>query len=108
MEINCFDGEYAFLSNFFPCIIKFDNNQENAKTWEIGKELEIDLVNSILYKNTESWTRLLNLCLQKLNEPIPSLPSLLSFKVKKSKKFLNTSFSNSSSKSSKSQRKSKF
>lgn len=26
MEINCFDGEYAFLSNFFPCVIKFDNN----------------------------------------------------------------------------------
>ena len=89
-------------------IIKFDNNQEITKTWEIGKELEIDLVNSILYQNTENWTRLLNLCLQKLNEPIPSLPSLLSFKVKKSKKFLNTSFSNSSSKSSKSQRKSKF
>ena len=26
MEINCFDGEYTFLSNFFPCVIKFDNN----------------------------------------------------------------------------------
>lgn len=26
MKINCFDGEYAFLSNFFPCVIKFDNN----------------------------------------------------------------------------------
>ena len=71
-----------------------------TKTWEIGKELEIDLVKSILYGNTENWTKLLNECLKKLNEPVP--PILLS--LRKSKKFRhrNTNFSNtSSSKSSK-------
>ena len=91
-------------------IIKFDNNQEIIKTWEIGKELEIDLVNSILYENTENWIKLLNQCLKKLNEPVPSLPSLLSFGKKKNKRYRhrNTSFSNSSSKSSKKERRSKF
>ena len=61
-------------------IIKFENDKEIIKTWEIGKELEIDLVNSILYGNTENWTGLLNKCLKKLNEPLP--PALLSLRKK--------------------------
>ena len=46
-------------------IIKFENNKEISKTWEIGKELEIDLVKSIQFGNTENWTNLLNNCLKK-------------------------------------------
>ena len=82
-------------------IIKFENDKEISKTWEIGKELELDLVKSILYGNTENWTKLLNECLKKLNEPVP--PVLLSLRRKKNRnKHKSTSISNtSSSKSSK-------
>ena len=55
-------------------IIKFENGKEINKTWEIGKELETDLVLSILYGGTETWTNLLNKCLKKLNEIVPDLP----------------------------------
>ena len=80
-------------------IIKFENDKEVSKTWEIGKELEIDLVKSILYGNSENWTRLLNECLKKLNEPVP--PMLLSLRKRKNKnKPKNATCSNSSSKSS--------
>ena len=66
-------------------IIKFEDNKEIIKTWEIGKELEVDLVKSILYGNTENWTRLVNECLKKLNEPVPED---LSFSRKKKNKKL--------------------
>ena len=55
-------------------LIKFENGKEINKTWEIGKELEIDLVLSILYGSTETWTNLLNKCLKKVNESVPDLP----------------------------------
>ena len=70
-------------------IIKFQNQNEEIKTWEIGKELEIELVESILHGNTKNWTKLLNECLKKLNEPIPIIEhslSSLSFKKKNRKK----------------------
>ena len=54
-------------------IIKFENDKEVIKTWEIGKDMEVDLVNSMLYANTENWTNLLNKCLKKLNEPVPQV-----------------------------------
>ena len=59
-------------------IIKFENENELIKTWEIGQELEKDLVNSILYGNSKNWTNLLNECLKKLNEPVPVIENTLS------------------------------
>ena len=67
-------------------IIKFENKKEIIKTWEIGKELEIELVDSILYGSSKSWTKLLNECLKKLNEPVPILRySLSTLNIKKRK-----------------------
>ena len=43
------------------------------------------MVKSILYGNTENWTRLVNECLKKLNEPVPED---LSFSRKKKNKKL--------------------
>ena len=90
-------------------IIKFINDEEISKTWEIGKELEVDLVKSILYSNTESWTNLLNGCLKKLDEPVPVVHSIpVKRKTYKRGKIRNTGYSSSSSKSSKDTKKSKF
>ena len=67
-------------------IIKFENKKEIIKTWEIGKELEIELVDSILYGSSKNWTKLLNECLKKLNEPVPILRySLSTLNIKKRK-----------------------
>jgi len=87
-------------------IIKFENGKEIAKTWEIGKELEIDLVLSILYRSTETWTNLLNKCLKKLNESVPvlpktSLPNILKKHHQSKRKHGKKSYSSSSSRSSK-------
>ncbi len=70
-------------------IIKFHNKNEIIKTWEIGKELEIELVQSILYGNAKNWTKMLNECLKKLNEPVPVFEhslSSLNFKIRNKKK----------------------
>ena len=70
-------------------IIKFENKNEIIKTWEIGKELEIELVQSILYGNAKNWRKLLNECLKKLNEPVPVFEhslSSLTFKKRNKKK----------------------
>lgn len=76
-------------------IIKFENDKEVIKTWEIGKDMEVDLVKSILYENTENWTNLLNKCLKKLNEPVPQvLLSLRKKQNKKKRKHRPTSYSN--------------
>ena len=88
-------------------IIKFENNKETSKTWEIGKELEVSLVLSILYGNTKNWTNLLNSCLKKLNEPVPILTISPKKEIKnkhKKSRHKNTSYSNSSSHSSKERR----
>ncbi len=84
-------------------IIKFENENELIKTWEIGQELEIDLVNSILYGNSKNWTNLLNECLKKLNEPVPIIENTLSnLNIKKKKYKGNKSYkSNESSEKSK-------
>ena len=87
-------------------IIKFENNKEVIKTWEIGKELEKDLVKSILYTTTENWTKLLNECLKKLNEPLPFVNHINS--VKKSKKRSKQRISNSSSHSSNKSKRIRF
>jgi hypothetical protein len=91
-------------------IIKFIKEKEVSKTWEIGNELEVDLVDSILYSSTETWTRLLNGCLKKVNEPVPVLPPMQNFKkksFKKGKQRNNSYSSRYSSNSSKSSKKSK-
>ena len=93
-------------------IIKFINDREVSKTWEIGKELEIDLVNCMIYSGTETWTKFLNECLKKVDEPVPVIPlSNLKKKTNKRNKLKLTSISNRSrysSKSSHSSKKSKF
>ena len=55
-------------------IIKLENDNIIQKIWEIGNDLEKDLVDSIVDSGSDSWTKLLNECLKKLNEPIPDLP----------------------------------
>jgi len=86
-------------------IIKFENGKEIAKTWEIGKELETDLILSILYGSTETWTNLLNNCLKKLNESVPDLPKKSLPKIIKrshtKRRHEKKSYSSSSSHSSK-------
>lgn len=57
-------------------IIKLENNNEIMKTWEVGEDLEKDLVDSIKYPNSNYWTNFLNGCLKKLDEPVPILPEI--------------------------------
>ena len=80
-------------------IIKFESDKEIIKTWEIGKELEIELVDSILYGSSKSWTKMLNECLRKVNEPVPIfINSLSNLNIKKrNNRGIKSSHSNSSS-----------
>jgi len=79
-------------------IIKFENGKEFIKTWEIGQELEIELVDSILHGSSKSWTNLLNECLKKLNEPVPEIQNTLSnLSFKKKIKWNKSHKSNTSS-----------
>ena len=90
-------------------IIKKNGIEIIKKTWEIGNELEKELVDSIL-NVPDSWTNLINGCLKKLNEPVPVIP-IVKTKRKKLKKLFNRSntiLSNISSRSSKSKRKSNY
>lgn len=49
-------------------IIKMENNKEIIKSWEIGNEMEVYLIDSII--NPNSWNKFLNLCLEKISQPI--------------------------------------
>ena len=60
--------------------MRLEDEKEKVKSWEIGKELEIDFVQCMYHQNSESWTTLINECLKKINEPIPILPQLSSKK----------------------------
>ena len=73
-------------------IIKLEDKNEIMKTWEIGNELEKELVNSIVDSGSDSWTKLLNECLKKLNEPVPVLPDIHSKKKIKKKISIKRSF----------------
>ena len=64
-------------------IMKLENKREVVKSWEIGNELEKELVDSIVDSGSDSWTKLLNECLKKLNEPVPILPDVTKKKIKK-------------------------
>ena len=73
-------------------IIKLEDKNEIVKTWEIGNELEKELVNSIVDSGSDSWTKLLNECLKKLNEPVPILPEIHPKKKIKKKISIKRSF----------------
>lgn len=49
-------------------IIKMENKKEIVKSWEIGNEMEVNLIESII--NPTSWNKFLNLCLEKISQPI--------------------------------------
>ena len=68
-------------------LIKIENKNEIKKSWEIGKDLEKELIYSIIDSNAKTWTKLLNGCLQKVDEPIPILPEI--FKKKTFNKILS-------------------
>jgi hypothetical protein len=73
-------------------IIKLEDKNEIVKSWDIGNELEKELVNSIVDSGSDSWTILLNECLKKLNEPVPILPDIHSKKKIKKKMSIKRSF----------------
>jgi len=77
-------------------IIRLENHNEIIKTWEVGEDLEKDLVDSINYPNSNCWTNFLNGCLKKLNEPVPILPEI-KMKQKFRKRGYSGNFSSSSS-----------
>jgi len=69
-------------------IIKLENEKEIIKTWEIGNEMEVNLIESIV--NPNSWNKFLNLCLEKISQPIRKkhkIPTNI-----KNKKFTRISF----------------
>ena len=66
-------------------IVKLEKKKEIKKSWDIGKDLENDFIDTILNKGSDSWTNLLNRCLKKLNEPVPVLPQLMLKKKNKKK-----------------------
>ena len=63
-------------------LIKIEDKEEIQKTCEIENELEKDLIDSMNDSSSESWTKLLNECLKKLNEPIPVIPIIHKKKTK--------------------------
>lgn len=67
-------------------IIKLEGKKEIVKTWEIGQELEKELIDSIVNSGSDSWTKLLNECLKRLDEPVPILPSISKKKLRLKKK----------------------
>ena len=69
-------------------IIKMENNKEVVKSWEIGNEMEAYLIESII--NPNSWNKFLNLCLEKVSQPIRK-PYKAPTNIQK-KKFLRFSF----------------
>ena len=74
-------------------IIRLEDKKEDIRTWEIGKELEKEFINSIIDSGSDSWTNLLNGCLKRLNEPVPILPKI---SKKNHRKKLNLYYNDSS------------
>lgn len=66
-------------------MVKLEKKKEVKKSWDIGKDLENDFIDTILNKGSDSWTNFLNRCLKKLNEPVPVLPELILKKKNKKK-----------------------
>ena len=55
-------------------IVKIDDGNEVIKSLDVENELEKLLVDSMVDSGSDSWTKFLNTCLEKLNEPVPVLP----------------------------------
>ena len=66
-------------------ITKLENKKEIERTWQIGEDLEKDLIDCILYSNPDIWINLLNQLLKKINEPVPQLPEIAMKKRNKKK-----------------------
>ena len=64
-------------------LIKIGNKEEIYKTCEIGTDLEKYLIYCMSDSGSESWTKLLNECLKRINEPVPILPSIHKKKTRK-------------------------
>ena len=88
-------------------IIRLKKGNEIKKTWEIGNELEEDLVECLVDSSTDTWTNFLNKCLKKLNEPVPVLPGL-NLKKRKKKGTRSNNISSTSQRQSKSGVRSNF
>ena len=88
-------------------LLKKDGIKLIRKTWEIGNELEKEFVESILNISSDSWTNLLNGCLKKLNEKVPTLKRVKS-KKKNLKTFNKSKTILSNKRSSRSKRKSNY
>ena len=57
-------------------IIRVENKKEIKRTWQLGEDLEKDLIDCILITSSDVWINLLNKLLKLLNEPIPELPEI--------------------------------
>ena len=66
-------------------IIRFVNDNIIQKNWEIGTDLEKYLVDSMVDSGSDSWTKLLNEFLKKVDEPVPDLPPINKKKTLKRK-----------------------
>ena len=75
-------------------IIRMENKKEIKRAWELGEELEKDLIDCMLYTNSDVWINLLNKLLKQLNEPVPEIPEI-TIKKKYRKKATKSSASNS-------------
>ena len=64
-------------------IIKMENKKEIIRTWEIGKEMEIYLIESILNPLGSSWNKFLNECLKKIDEPYEEIVPFIPLPIKK-------------------------
>jgi hypothetical protein len=64
-------------------LIKIGNKEEIRKSCEIGADLEKYLIYCMSDSGSESWTKLLNECLKRLNESVPILPSIHKMKTRK-------------------------
>ena len=69
-------------------IMKLENSKEITKTWEIGKDMDFLLIESIINPLGGSWSLFLNECLKKIDEPFEEIPNFKRsiFKRKSTKK----------------------
>ena len=69
-------------------IIKLENGREVVKEWEIGNEMEFILIDCISRPSTDSFTRFLNECLKKIDEPYEEVKENIHFSKKKTAKYM--------------------
>ena len=64
-------------------ILKLQNSKEITKTWEIGNETEILLIESITNPGNGTWLKFLNECLKKIDEPYEEFPTYSRTSIKR-------------------------